>query len=158
MTVCTANMIHYLGEVVNDRMRLSEIGECLTDKLENVSKYRKDIEIPSYVVMPNHFHAIICINDNENKSDRLIEATERLLLPLGHKRLPILSSYIAKMKAAITCYARMKGIEFNWQSRYHDRAIRNMREVNLIEEYIRNNVSRWNSDRYNTSEIGRIHQ
>lgn len=45
-------------------------------------------------------------------------------------------------------FARRNGIEFGWQKRFHDRIIRNIGEGKTITEYIKNNISRWDSDCY----------
>lgn len=62
------------------------------------------------------------------------------------KNLP---SIIRGFKAAITTYARKNNIEFQWQSRYYDRIIRNSQELEAISYYIKNNPNKWDEDEYN---------
>ena len=61
ITVCTQNRKKYFGEIDNSEMHLSELGEILSSNIENISDHFHDIQIPLYVVMPNHFHAIISV-------------------------------------------------------------------------------------------------
>lgn len=38
--------------------------------------------------------------------------------------------------------------EFGWQPLSHDRIIRNLREYNAIDNYIRMNVQKWKKNKY----------
>ncbi|MBR2195903.1 MAG: transposase [Salinivirgaceae bacterium] len=60
-----------------------------------------------------------------------------------------LSVCIGGIKSAVTRFARENGIPFAWQSRYHDRIVRNQNEMNRIAEYIEHNPLVWESDCYN---------
>lgn len=59
-----------------------------------------------------------------------------------------LSVAVGGFKQSVTMFARRNGIEFGWQKRFHDRIIRNIGEGKTITEYIKNNISRWDSDCY----------
>ena len=61
VTICTHNWIHYFGEIADGEIHLSQIGLFLTECLENTKIHQPHINILQYVVMPNHFHAIIDI-------------------------------------------------------------------------------------------------
>ena len=59
-----------------------------------------------------------------------------------------LSRIIGQYKSAITKYANQNDISFAWQPRFHDHIIRNIKEMNLISNYIQNNPIRWELDRF----------
>ena len=61
VTICTKDKKHYFGEIIEDLM-LSPIGEYCKYELENLHKHYQSIAVPLFVVMPNHIHAIICID------------------------------------------------------------------------------------------------
>ncbi len=64
ITVCTKNHELYFGDVVDGRMELSEIGEWTVKQIEQTAIIRQnDVEIPLYVVMPNHIHLIVVYNN-----------------------------------------------------------------------------------------------
>ena len=67
VTICTQNREHFFGEIVNGEMRLSEMGENLMEQIEKTSQMHPDmnIDIPLFVIMPNHVHVIIFIGNNE---------------------------------------------------------------------------------------------
>ena len=67
---------------------------------------------------------------------------------ISHKR-GALSVVIGGFKRAMTCYSRQNNIPFAWQSRFHERIIRNTDEMNHIAEYIENNVAKWDLDKLN---------
>ncbi len=68
VTICTQNREHYFGEIVknnNDEpeMALTPIGKFVEEQLHNVTQHYPYAEIPLWVVMPNHIHAIVLIGD-----------------------------------------------------------------------------------------------
>ena len=66
VTVCTQNREHYFGEIQEGAMHLTEIGKCLNEEVVKTPKMRADmnLEIPLYVIMPNHIHLIVIIGNN----------------------------------------------------------------------------------------------
>ncbi|GHT67515.1 hypothetical protein AGMMS50239_30830 [Bacteroidia bacterium] len=65
VTVCTKQREHFFGEIKDGQMQLSSIGEYLFENLQNVAQHYPYAEIPLFVVMPNHWHAIIFIDDDK---------------------------------------------------------------------------------------------
>ena len=62
-----------------------------------------------------------------------------------------LSVIVRQFKQSVTRYANANSISFAWQTRFHDRIIRDCDEMNRIAEYIENNVARWESDEFHNS-------
>ena len=46
-------------------------------------------------------------------------------------------------------FARKDHISFSWQTRFHDRIIRNQDELNRIAQYVENNPAQWELDEFN---------
>ena len=64
VTFCTKNRELYFGDVVDGRMELSEIGEWAVKQIEQTAIIRQnDVEIPLFVVMPNHVHLIVVFSN-----------------------------------------------------------------------------------------------
>ena len=84
------------------------------------------IKIDKYVIMPNHIHLIILM-DNTG----------------GHGNPP-LQKIIGELKSYSTYNF---GKEF-WQRSFHDHIIRNENDYLKIWEYINNNPIKWNLDCY----------
>ena len=65
VTICTAGRAHYLGEIAEGTMQLSDIGNIAKDCFAQVSVYYPYAEIPLFTIMPNHIHAIVIIDGND---------------------------------------------------------------------------------------------
>jgi REP element-mobilizing transposase RayT len=63
ITICTHDHGCIFGEVVNEEMRLSQEGEIVQGGFEEIPKYYPNIELDSYVIMPNNIHGIIVITE-----------------------------------------------------------------------------------------------
>jgi len=60
-----------------------------------------------------------------------------------------LSVAIGGIKSAVTKFANENGMDFAWQTRFHDRIIRDQIGMNRIVHYIENNPAMWDNDCYN---------
>ena len=118
-------------------MNLSDIGVYCCSQINEIPRHYQYAEVPLYVVMPNHIHAIIHIYDKSTPK----------AIPECRTALSVI---IGGLKRAVTMYARRNNIEFGWQNRYHDHIIRGNNDGNRIAEYILNNVALWDKDCFNT--------
>lgn len=167
VTICTENKYHFFGEIHNGINNLSPLGNIVNEEWIKSIEIRPDMNLSlgEFIVMPNHFHAIIFIDKNEYnlplvnyKSDakhgvstgenavkqNFIDENVNKFGPQSKN----LASIIRGFKSAVTMYARINNIPFNWQTRYHDHIIRNEREYNIISNYIINNPLKWNEDKF----------
>ena len=167
VTVCTKDRELYFGEIVDGTMSLSEIGKYAEEQFQNVISYYPYAEIPVFIVMPNHIHAIVVIDNRPPRRDAIhrvsdIHRVKEDMMddssmdsetpkggltgndnPMLHQRL---GTVIRGLKARVTHYANEKDIAFAWQSRFHDRIIRNQKDLNETTKYIENNVIKWKED------------
>ena len=67
ITICTKNREHYFGEIENGIMSLNELGFIANNEWIKTPEIRPDMNLESgeFVVMPNHFHGIIMIGENQ---------------------------------------------------------------------------------------------
>jgi putative transposase len=66
VTICTKDHKAYFGIVEKDTMILIDIGKIADKCWEKIEILHKNIELDYYVIMPNHIHGIIVINDVGN--------------------------------------------------------------------------------------------
>ena len=137
ITICTHQHRHYFGEILDGKMRLTQVGECAAKYLEMILVLHQDFIIEAAVVMPNHVHAII--------STYLPHEIAKGL-DGGNNHYSGLSRIVQSYKSAVTKFARSKGIKFGWQPRFYDRIIRNRRELESIIRYIATNIENWELD------------
>lgn len=136
-------------------MLLSEICRMATENLQNVAAHYPYVEIPLFVVMPNHIHAIVIIDESITKCVETLRATS--LCGMNHisdikNGRGLLSVVVGGLKSAITKISNQQMIPFAWQSRFYDHIIRNHNELNSIVEYIKNYIDNRQTDKLNKSE------
>ncbi len=170
ITICTKNRDHFFGTINNGTIYLSEIGLFLKTQIDNAQSHYPYAEIPLYVIMPNHLHLIIRINNekipynrlrrdvacrvpnatetNSDKKDaaRDVPTEKNAYMQNISNHQGWLSVCIGGIKSSVTKYANEHKIFFGWQSRFHDHIVRNQDEMNKIAEYIENNPLRWEID------------
>ena len=160
VTLCTAGRIHYFGEIKDAEMHLSTVGEIAAKNFADVSTHYPYAEIPLFVIMPNHIHAVVIIDESRISvgAETLSGAVEKRCAALSCDILEMtdishmqgrLSIVLGGLKSAITKAARQEKVSFAWQLRFYDRIIRNVEEMNRIAEYIEHNVIRWEMDELN---------
>lgn len=163
VTICTAGMEHYFGEIVDGEMIFSEMGTAADECVRKMGTLHNDIVVPLYQIMPNHIHLIVIVETMDVVETPIVvetpyydvSTTGTTDIPKNEKMQSIanqcgrLSHIISRFKSAITKHARQNNIPFAWQSRFHDRIIRDQNEMNRIADYIENNVAKWDLDRCN---------
>ena len=75
VTVCTNERQHSFGEIRDGRMGMTGIGLFLVNELEHISLHHSHINVLQYVVMPNHFHAIIEIVGTQRAASANVNPT-----------------------------------------------------------------------------------
>lgn len=151
VTICTRGQEQYFGEISNGEMHLSEIGHYANEQIRNVQTHYPYAQIPLWVVMPNHLHAIVVIDGNNVPYERRSVETWRAASLQGRHIANMqgwLSVVVGGIKSAVTKFANQNKILFSWQSRFHDHIIRKTDELNRIADYIENNVLRWEQDKF----------
>jgi REP element-mobilizing transposase RayT len=61
VTICAHERRCIFGEVAGGEMRLNDFGQIVREEWEKTSVLRANVELGAFVVMPNHFHAIVHI-------------------------------------------------------------------------------------------------
>jgi len=151
VTICTDKREHFFGEIRDNNMILSKLGMQATELLNELNIKYNDASVLSFVVMPNHIHLIIAVRNDNPKSIRKevkhnIDFNEKMSI-IANKR-GRLSLIISKYKSSLTRYAQKNDIHFAWQSRFYDTIIRDFRELENVDNYIKNNIRNWKDDDY----------
>ena len=101
-------------------IELSRYGEIVERAIINIPKIYPAVSLDNYVIMPDHIHLLLRIDDNQNGRPMVA---------------PTVSTIIQQTKGYIT-----KQIGFSvWQKLFHDHIIRNKNDYMEIWEYIENN-------------------
>lgn len=167
ITIGTHDRLSYFGEIIKGKMQLSSIGEMVESEWLKTFELRKDMNLymGEFVVMPNHFHAIIGICENSYNTQRNTHRRDAMhcvstfpnhtldsdTLKSKNKFMPQsknLASIIRGFKSSVTVNACKINIDFRWQSRFHDHIIRNNDSFNRITNYIIHNPANWQEDNF----------
>ena len=62
VTICTQDRDPYFGRIIDGQIIYSDLGLSANNCLQQIPSHFPDAEIPEWIVMPNHIHAIIIIN------------------------------------------------------------------------------------------------
>ena len=154
VTICTYQKQSWFGEIKNGQMYLNQLGKIVADEWLKTCKIRPNFQLDEWVIMPNHFHGIVIINDYSG-DDQSLGAGNRPL-DLGAGNLPLqqkpnsLSSCIAGFKSAVT--KRINLLRQNtdtpiWQRNYYESILRDEKYLAVVREYIINNPKNWPNDR-----------
>jgi putative transposase len=113
-------------------MVLSNLGSIVAEEWMEMAERRPHVSLDAWVVMPNHFHGILHIDQ-----------------PGLNERPRPLGEIIGHFKGA--CTGRIWGDgsrEFAWQSRFFDQIVRDEETLLKFRRYILENPLRWEKDRH----------
>jgi REP element-mobilizing transposase RayT len=102
------------GEVVEDEVRLTPMGEIAKRCWEEIPKHFPNVELDEHVVMPNHIHGIIVLNNPVG-----VEYIQPLPKAFQHVISKSLGSIVRSYKAAVSRECRKRKYpDFSWQRNY----------------------------------------
>lgn len=64
VTIKTKDQFDHFGKVVNGKMNLNDLGKMVEQEWLKTNVIRKYVELDYFVIMPNHLHGIIILNNN----------------------------------------------------------------------------------------------
>jgi REP element-mobilizing transposase RayT len=156
VTICTHNRECTLGKIVDDLMVHSSVAKLVQACWESIPKQFPSIELDDVVIMPNHMHGIIILNQprrGEVASPRLDNKTSP---SLGDETSPLRELTLGKVIAHFKYQSTKKVNEEKetpgmkiWQRNYYEHIIRNDADLHRIRTYIQNNPLQWAIDEEN---------
>ena len=132
VTIVVHGRLCLFGEVADGEMRLNEIGKLVQGIWEGLSSHYPHVQLDAFVIMPNHVHGIVLMDDAERDEVRhgLPEVVR------GFK------SFSAKE------VNRVRGVvgQALWQRGFFDHVIRDEVGLARIRTYIEENPGKWEED------------
>jgi REP element-mobilizing transposase RayT len=143
VTICVHRRICDLGRIQKGVLLLTPYGKFAERSWHITQDHFENVTIDSYIIMPNHVHAIILIHPSSRGG---------VTPPL--QRRPSLGEIVAYYKyqstKQINQLANSPGTRF-WQRNYYDHIIRDERDLEHHRRYILENPRRWEEDKYYSS-------
>lgn len=164
ITANTKYGVHYFGDVVNEKMKLSAIGKIAEKYWYKIPNHFPFVKLDAFVVMPNHIHGIIIIdkpNDGMQNTTTKNTITQNVetqnFASLPSKPSPKnkfgpqsknLASIVRGYKIGVTKNAKIINPMWKWQERFYDHIIRDEQSFERITNYIINNSKNWGKDKF----------
>ena len=158
ITICVKDRKCMFGEIVKDKMELNMAGIMVKNEWINITNRFPNVHLHQFVVMPNHFHAILEIlvgatlvvapdnlvaPDNKGATTR-VAPTRTVGDIVGAFQSIVTVEYIHGVK-------NHGWVSFDgklWQRNYYEHIIRNEKSYQRISDYIVNNPSNWDEDKF----------
>lgn len=138
ITLCVQNRECLFGDIKDGIMTLSDIGKVVQAEWLNTLKVRTNVALHSFVVMPNHFHAIIEIVYRRGECN---SPPHQLTFKSPSQTV---GAMVRGFKSAVS---RQLGFSV-WQRDYYEHIIRDERAYDNISNYINDNPLKWDSDKF----------
>ena len=123
LTLCTHNRRCIFGQPD----KLNVLGECAQAHILRMDSHYKGLSVLKYVIMPNHIHFIIQLEDNPESPD--------------------IRQVMAQYKSGVAREIhKIDSDMIVWQRSFHDHVIRNQKSFENIWTYIEGNPQCWEKD------------
>ena len=141
ITICTHNRRCLLSRIVGQDLGAAKVhytayGEIAEKQLLLLEQRYPSLKIDQFVIMPNHIHAILILEEAAGASPR-----------------PTIADIVCAYKSLTTraCKA-VRPVEKLFQTSFYDHVIRGREDYAEIAEYIVNNPKQWELDKLYTAE------
>lgn len=129
-------------------MQLSQAGLIICSVWDDLPRFYDGIELDAFVVMPNHVHGIVVINQPVGT----IHDSPSRAVPVAQRRRMLLAKLTGRFKMVsakqINALRGSSGQPL-WQRNYYEHVIRDDGSLNRIRQYISDNPAHWEFDHEN---------
>jgi len=130
VTICTHNKECLFCDVVNGNLALNDFGRMVDSEWLKTTEIRKNVILDKYIVMPNHFHGIVLITENDSGKARLATTKYNVSIKMEFGKpkpgsLPVIvGAFKSAVARQINLIRNTPGNEI-WQHNYYERIVRN---------------------------------
>ena len=127
-----------LGAIVGDKCVLNTLGKAVKKLIETLHDFNSEVYVDCFVVMPNHVHIVLKIEDRPTNDEHHLGKIMRKLKSLAAREYRILKE---------RGLARDIGTHL-WQENYWEKIITSHEQLEAIRRYVEENPKRWSIDRF----------
>ena len=141
ITICTQNRRCLLSQIIGRGLAPAEnyytaYGQIAEEQLFLLEKRYPALRIDRYVIMPNHIHAILFLDNTPGDSQR-----------------PTITEIVCAYKSLTTrACKKVRPIDKLFQTSFYEHVIRRHEDYDEIAEYIINNPKQWELDKLYAEE------
>jgi REP element-mobilizing transposase RayT len=147
VTIATHQRQHLFGRISGAEFVASAFGNIAQEKWSQIPAHFPHVSLDAFIVMPNHVHGIIVIEQSH------LAVGAQHAAPLRRDRPSVkpgsLGAIVRSYKSAVT-RAINKGRATPgptvWQRNYYEHIIRDYPDLEQIRHYILNNALTWDKD------------
>jgi REP element-mobilizing transposase RayT len=148
VTICTYNRACLLSEIKNSKIILTPLGKMVKSTWNDLPNHNSHIQLDELIIMPNHVHGIIIIQDNESVGAGSEPAPTNDIKPTRHGLPEIIRQFKTFSARRINKKRQTMGYPV-WQRNYYEHVIRGEKELYQIKNYIIDNPHKWELDKEN---------
>ena len=137
VTVCIKERSDFLGKIKNEKMFLNGFGKIVSAAWLDLPNHYFNCELDYYVIMPDHIHGIIIIDNTLKKKDNK---------SANHSLSEIIRGFKTFSSKRINKKLKIDK-KFKWQKSFYDRIIRSENELYFIRNYIQLNPLKWDIEK-----------
>ena len=160
ITICSWGRECLFGDILDGKLQLNEFGQIIEREWLHTGIVRSNVILDAHIVMPNHIHGIIILNDivgatrrvAQNRANHRIAPTEKSIGPISDSIGAIIGQFKSIVTKQINQICNTPGIPV-WQRNYYEHIIRDEDEMSRIREYIIHNPLQWTEDKNNPVNI-----
>jgi len=151
VTICVKDHRCVFGEITNGELRLNDTGKMVQKFWEEIPQHFENIELDEFIVMPNHIHGIIVIENGDNNGICHVQPSTNHTcrdMPwhvpknkFGSSQKGSLAMIINHFKGTVTRWCKNNNLaSFSWQPRFYDHIIRDEKSLDKIRTYVHFNM------------------
>ena len=173
ITLCVNKRLCLFGDIEDGEMKLNDAGKIVDRIWQEIPEYYHCVEIGEYIVMHNHLHGIIILNNDNvgappcgrplmNPKNRQAQGPANGKYGQAQGPAPTagrlsLGDVVGQFES-FTMHQYILGVRKHqwkpfhkklWHRNYYEHIIRNEKELNKTREYIVNNPLKWELDEEN---------
>ncbi len=165
VTIISFRRVCNFGEIEKGEVNYSKIGQVIFDCWQNIPEKFSYVKLDEFTLMPNHLHGILWLLEHRGKGEAFSAVTDIRRQSKSENASPLrpkgtrsrsLSAVMQNYKSVSTRMVNRKFFKPGnkiWQRNFHDRIIRNNRELNAIRQYIIDNPLNWEMDKDNPANL-----
>jgi putative transposase len=153
ITICCYDRKCLFGAINNGNMLLNPYGEIAYKEWMHTLEIRTNIELGSFVVMPNHIHGIIHLHTIEPAMNDILPTSSTTIAAIVRGYKASVTKQIRDLNQTRLEYGRRSetnrehdAIFHVWQRNYYEHVIRSAASLQSISQYIINNPATWSMD------------
>ncbi|MCL4501292.1 MAG: hypothetical protein M1438_05480 [Deltaproteobacteria bacterium] len=137
-----------MARIIENEVYLNDCGKVVESAWLQTAILRPFATLDFYVIMPNHFHGILFLHDQERATQRVAPTPVK---PSSGPKSKSIGAIVGQFKSQVTKRIQSMKIKLReplWQRNYYEHVIRDEDDLNRIREYIEYNPARWLEDEY----------